>query len=88
VTDASIAGIRAAMANVNGQIEEAQGVLHDASERLKTAAQMAGSVIEGSDHQAAHAGLAHLTEVVARCSEAIQTLEAAKEEFGTYAGMI
>jgi hypothetical protein len=80
----SISEVRAAMAAANALIEEAQQALYSAQQLAQDAANMANSVLEGSGHEAAHAGLAHLTDAEVKITETIQVYEAAKGEFGTY----
>jgi hypothetical protein len=80
----SISEVQAAMAAANALIEEAQQTLYAAQQLAQQAAQMAASVLEGSGHEAAHAGLAHLTDAEVKITETIQVYEAAKSEFGTY----
>lgn len=81
---ASIAEVQAAMAAANGLIEEAQQALHAAQEKAQAAAATANAVLEGSGHEAAHAGLAYLTDAEVKITETIQVYEAAKDQFGTY----
>lgn len=81
---ASIAEVQAAMGAANGLIEEAQQALYAALEKAREAASMAAGVLEGSGHEAAHAGLAHLTDAEVKITEIIQVYEAAKGEFSTY----
>lgn len=80
----SIADVQAAMGAANGLIEEAQQALYAAKEKAEQAAQLAANVLEGSSHEAAHAGLAYLTDAEVKIMETIQVYEAAKNEFGTY----
>jgi hypothetical protein len=82
--EVSIADVQAAMSAANGLIEEAQQALYAALEKAREAAGLAGSVLEGSGHEAARAGLARLTDAEAKITETIQVYEAAKGEFGTY----
>lgn len=82
--DVSISEVQAAMAAANALIEEAQQMLYAVQELAENAAGMASSVLEGSGHEAAHAGLAHLTDGAVKVTETIQVYEAAKAEFGTY----
>lgn len=81
---ASVAEVAAAFAAANGLIEEAQQAIHNAIMLQQQAAQMAANVVQGAGYEAAHAGLAALTQAETHLNDALQSDQAAVEQFQAY----
>lgn len=85
---ASVAEVSTAFAAANGTIEEAQQAIHNAIALQETAAALAAAVAEGSGYEAAHAGLAALTEAATHLRDALTADEHAREQFQAYVGRL